>query len=93
MREKEERDQLKAVKAQEVAERKAAREVQKRNCNAGKNIQLPHQGKRKASRQLQPRTTKKPGIVGARSHPKPATPRPPTRTHTTRSGRTATLYN
>ncbi|KAJ8111718.1 hypothetical protein OPT61_g5752 [Boeremia exigua] len=31
--------------------------------------------------------------VGARRAPKPATPPPPSRTHKTRSGRTATLYN
>ena len=64
-REKEEQDQLKAVKAQEVAERKAAKEAQKRNNNAGKSFQLPNQGKRKAQGRLQSKTVKKRGSAAA----------------------------
>jgi hypothetical protein len=92
-REKEERDRLKAVKAQEVAERKAAKEAQKRDLEARKSIQLPNQAKRKASGQLQPKTVKKRSSAGARSGVVTAEPPIAPRTYTTRSGRTATLYN
>ena len=48
MREKEERDRLKAEKAKEVAERKAERERQRQARNHQKAIQKPPIGKRKA---------------------------------------------
>jgi hypothetical protein len=91
-REKEERDQVKAKKAEEAAERKAAKEAQKRDRNAQKSIQLPNQGKRKASDQLQSETVKKHGGRGARSRTVAAEPPLPRPTVTTRSGRTATKY-
>ena len=92
-REKEERDRVKAKKAEEAAERKVERERQRQARDAKKAIQLSQRGNRTTSKASA--VKKKPArrAVGARSHPKPATPPPPARTHTTRSGRTATLYN
>ncbi|KAJ8115409.1 hypothetical protein OPT61_g2929 [Boeremia exigua] len=91
-REKEERDQVKAKKAEEVAERKAERERQKQARDAQEALQLSQRGSKNTSKASI--VKKKPARrgVGARSRPKPATPPPPARTHTTRSGRTATLY-
>ncbi|KAJ8113743.1 hypothetical protein OPT61_g4196 [Boeremia exigua] len=91
-REKEERDQVKAKKAEEVAERKAERERQKQARDAQEALQLSQRGSKNTSKASI--VKKKPARrgVGARSRPKPATPPLPARTHTTRSGRTATLY-
>ena len=61
------REREKAKKAAAIAERKAAREAQKRERDAEKSIQLPNQGKRKASSQLQAKTVKKRGDAAARS--------------------------
>ena len=93
VREKEEQDQLKAVKAQETAGRKAEQERQKQAHDAEKAIQLSQRGNRTTSKASTAK--KKPAhcAVGACSHPKPATPPPQARTHTTRSGCTAILYN
>lgn len=92
-RKKEERDRVKAKKAGEAAERKVERESQRQARDAKEAIQLSQRGKRticKASA-----VKRKPALraVDARGHPKPATPPPPARTHTTRSGHTATPYN
>ena len=91
-REKEEKDCVKAKKAEEVAKRKAEKERQKQAHDAQEAIQLSQRGNKTASKASI--VKKKPArrAVGARSHPIPATPPPPARTHTTRSGRTATLY-
>ncbi|KAJ8113422.1 hypothetical protein OPT61_g4445 [Boeremia exigua] len=92
-REKEEREQAKAQKAAEEAERKAIKERDKQLQNAQKAIQLSQRGR---GRPLKAAAAKKKPArrgVGARRAPKPATPPPPSRTHKTRSGRTATLYN
>ncbi|KAJ8111880.1 hypothetical protein OPT61_g5626 [Boeremia exigua] len=92
-REKEEREQAKAQKAAEEAERKAINERDKELQNAQKAIQLSQRGRGRPSKAAAAK--KKPARrgVGARRAPKPATPPPPSRTHKTRSGRTATLYN
>ena len=66
-REKEEWEKEKAAKAAAIAERKAERERQKQANNARKSNQLSTQGKRKASHQLQPKTTKKRGTRDVRS--------------------------
>lgn len=91
-REKEERDRVKAKKAEEVAERKAEKQRQKEAHDAAKAIQQSQRGKTTTSKAsaVKPKPVRR--GVGARSQPKPATPPLPARTHTTRSGRTATLY-
>ena len=66
LREKEERDQRRAKERAQIDARKAAREAQKRDRNAGEDIQLPNQGKRKASSQLQSKSTKRRGGGAAR---------------------------
>lgn len=54
------RDQAKAGERAAIDTRKTKRELQKQPCDAEKSIQLPNQSKqRKASRQLQPKITKK----------------------------------
>lgn len=92
-REKEERDQLKAEKAAGVAERKAQKERDKEIQNAQKALQLSQRGRGRPSKAIIAK--KKPArcAVGARRAPKPATPPLLPRTHKTRSGCTATLYN
>jgi hypothetical protein len=92
-REKEERDRVKAKKAKEVAERKVERERQKQSRDVEKALQLSQRGNHTTSKASAAKKKPARRAVGARSHPKPATPPSPARTHTTRSGRTATLYN
>ena len=92
-REKEERARLNAVKAAEVAQRKAQRERNKQAHNAAEAVQLPQRGKRKASNSPAPRKKQNRGAVAARRGVVAAEPLAAPRTHTTRSGRTATLYN
>ena len=92
-REKEERERLRAKKAEEVAERKAQRERDKQARNAQKAVQLPQRGKRKASQAAAPRKKQKRGAVAVQCGVVAAEPPAAPRTHTTRSGRTATLYN
>jgi hypothetical protein len=92
VREKEERERVRAEKAKEAAERKAQRERDKQARNAEKAIQLPQRGKRKVSTAPAARVSKKRRVRAARSHTVAASPPPAPRTHTTRSGRTATLY-
>ena len=92
-REKAERDQVRAEKAKEAAKRKAQRERDKEACNAAEAIQLPQRGKRKASQSTAPRKKQNRGAVAARRGDVAAEPPAAPRTHTTRSGRTATLYN
>jgi hypothetical protein len=93
VREKEERDQLKAEKAAEAAERKVQKERDKQARDAQKAIQLPQRGKRKASQSTAPRKKQNCGAVAARRGVVAAAPPPAPRTYTTRSGRIATLYN
>ncbi|RYN16665.1 hypothetical protein AA0119_g13177 [Alternaria tenuissima] len=92
-REKEERDRVKAEKAKEAAERKAQREHNKQARNAEKDVQLPQRGKRKASQSVGPRKKQSCGAVAARRSVVAAEPPAAPRTHTTRSGRIATLHN
>ena len=93
MREKEEREQVKAKKAEEAAERQAKRKHQKQAHSTQKAIRLVRRGDFTASQASAAKKKPKRGTVGARSHPKPATPPPPPRTHTTRSRRIATLFH
>ncbi|KAF1922585.1 uncharacterized protein M421DRAFT_426783, partial [Didymella exigua CBS 183.55] len=92
-REKDECEQVGAKKAKEAAERKAQRERDKQACNAEKTVQLPQRGKRKASAAPAAKISKKRRTVGAARGVDAAEPPAAPRTHTTRSGRTATLYN
>jgi len=92
-REKEERERVRAEKAEEAAERKAQRERNKQARDAAKAEQLPQRGKRKASAAPAATTAKKRATVATVRGVVAAEPRAAPRTHTTRSGRTATLYN
>ena len=92
-REKEERERVKAEKAEEAAKRKAQRERDKQAHNAQKAIQLPQRGKRKASAAPAAKISKKCCTMATRRGGVAAEPLAAPRTHTTRSGRTATLYN
>ena len=56
---KERREKEKAEERAAIDARKAERERQKQARDAQQSIQLPNQGKRKAPRQLQPKTMKK----------------------------------
>lgn len=56
---KERREKEKAEEGAAIDARKAERERQKQARDAQQSIQLPNQGKRKAPRQLQPKTMKK----------------------------------
>ncbi|KAF1934440.1 uncharacterized protein M421DRAFT_51205, partial [Didymella exigua CBS 183.55] len=88
-KEKEEREQ----KAEEAAERKAQRERNKQARDAEKALKLPQRHNRKASAAPAARIPKKrctmTTVRGVAAAEPPAAPR----THTTRSSRTATLYN
>ena len=73
------RDQAKAEERAAIDARKAERARQKQLRDAEKSMQLPNQGKRKVSRQLQPKTMKKRGGGAGRSRvvahePSPAPP-------------------
>jgi hypothetical protein len=92
VREKEERERVRAEKAKEAAKRKAQREHDKQARNAKKAIQLPQKGKRKALTAPAAKISKKRRVGAAQSRAVAASPPLPPRTHTTRSGRTATLY-
>jgi hypothetical protein len=92
VREKEERERVRAEKAKEAAKRKAQRERDKQAHDATKAIQLPQRGKRKASTAPAAKISKKRCVRAAHSRTVAASPPPAPRTHTTRSGRTATLY-
>ena len=74
-----EREKEKAEKAAGIAERRAERERQKQAHEAEKSIQSPNQVRRKVSRQLQPKITKKRGGRGNRSRAvdAPRSPSPP----------------
>ena len=61
------RDQAKAEERAAIDARKAERERQKQARDAQQSIQLLDQGKRKAPRQLQPKTTKKRSSSARRS--------------------------
>jgi hypothetical protein len=91
-REKEERARMKAEERQAIDAQKAARAAAKQVNNAAKALQLSQRGKTTTSKAsaVKPKPVRR--GVGGRSRPKPATPPPAARTHTTRSGRTATLY-
>ncbi len=72
---------------------KEQRRREKEACDAQKASQLPTKGKRTAPQAPAPRKKQKRSAVGARSHAVAPEPAREPRTHTTRSGRTATLYN
>jgi hypothetical protein len=76
VREKEEREQIRAEKAKKAAERKAQREHDKKARNAGKAIQLPQRGKRKASTAPLARISKKHCVRAACSRTVVASPPP-----------------
>jgi len=92
VREKEERARIKAEERQAINARKAARAASKRASDSTKAIQQSQRGKSITSKASAAKQKSARRGVGARSHPKPVTPPPAARTHTTRSGRTATLY-
>ena len=93
VREKAARDQARAEERAAIEERKAQRERDKQARDAAKAVQLPQRGKRKASQSAAPRKKQKRSAVAARRSSVAAEPSTAPRTHTTRSGRTATLYN
>ncbi|KAF1364441.1 hypothetical protein EJ07DRAFT_172453 [Lizonia empirigonia] len=64
---KERREKEKAEERAAIDARKAERERQKQARDAQQSIQLPNQGKRKAPRQLQPKTMKKRSDSAGRS--------------------------
>jgi hypothetical protein len=66
-REKAERDQVRAKKAEEAAERKAQRDCDKQAREAEKAVQLPQRGKRKASQSAAPRKKQNHGVGVART--------------------------
>ncbi|KAJ8113304.1 hypothetical protein OPT61_g4534 [Boeremia exigua] len=84
VREKEDRAKLQAVKAAEVAKRKAKKEHQKQAQDAEKSIQLPKTVKRKLLQPAAPRKKQNRGGVGGGSQPvaHERSPSPPTRTST-----------
>ena len=91
-REKEERAKVKAEERRAIDARKAARAAAKQARDSVKGIQQSQRGRSTTLKASAVKSKPARRGVGARSHPKPATPPPPARTHTTRSGRTATLY-
>ncbi|KAJ8111141.1 hypothetical protein OPT61_g6193 [Boeremia exigua] len=84
VREKEDRAKLQAVKAAEVAKRKAKKEHQKQAQEAEKSIQLPKTVKRKLLQSAAPRKKQNRGGVGGGSQPiaHERSLSPPTRTST-----------
>ncbi|KAJ8115213.1 hypothetical protein OPT61_g3095 [Boeremia exigua] len=92
-REKEERKRVRAEKAKEAAERKAQRERDRQARNAEKASKLPQRDKCKASQSVVPEKKQKRGTVAARRGVVAVEPPAAPRTHTTRSGRTAALFN
>lgn len=92
VREKAVRHQAKAEQRATIEERKAERARQKAARDAEKAVKSSQRGNRTSSKVTAVKTKPARRAVGARSHPKPATPPPPRATVTTRSGRTATKY-
>ena len=73
--------------------RKEQRRKDKEARDALEGSQLPNKGKRRASTAPLAEAAKKRRVASARSAVVAAEPAPARRTHTTRSGRTATLHN
>ncbi|KAL5371578.1 hypothetical protein DPSP01_014170 [Paraphaeosphaeria sporulosa] len=92
VKEKEERARMKAEERRAIDVRKAAGAAVKQARDSIKAMQQSQRGKPIISKASAVKEKPARRGVGARSHPKPATPPPPARTHTTRSGRIATLY-
>ena len=92
-REKAVRDQAKAEERAAIDARKEQRRIEKEARDAAKALKLSQRGNCPTSKA--PAVKKKTARcgVGARSHPRPATPPPARPTVTTRSGRTATKYH
>ncbi|KAF2628020.1 hypothetical protein BU25DRAFT_448030 [Macroventuria anomochaeta] len=91
--EKEEHDRQRTEERAAINARKEQRCKDKEACDAQKASQLPNKGKRKASKAPPATATKKRRVAGAQSAGGAPLPAPTPCTHTTRSGRTATLYN
>ncbi|KAF1924867.1 uncharacterized protein M421DRAFT_424288, partial [Didymella exigua CBS 183.55] len=89
---KEVRDRKCAEERVAIDARKAQRLKDKQARDAQKASQLPNKGKRKASKAPQAPAAKKRRSAQPRSGAVAAAAAPPRGTHTTRSGRTATLY-
>jgi hypothetical protein len=73
--------------------RKEERRLNKEKKDREKALQLSQKGKRKTSPSTAPKKKQKVGVAAVRSRVVAAEPPQQLRTHTTRSGRTATLYN
>ena len=80
------------MREKEAAKKAAKNKRQKEARYAAKAIQLPQTGKRKASQSTAPRKKQNLGVVGVQRSNVVLEPPLAPRTHTTRSGRTATLY-
>ncbi len=91
--EKKERAAKKAEERRAIDARKEQRRKDKEARDAQNAIQLPNKGKRKASPAPVLKKKQNRGAGAARSRVGDAEPARELRTHTTRSGRTATLYN
>jgi hypothetical protein len=92
-RDQEARKKEKAEERKAIDARKEERCLNKEKKDHEKALQLSQKGKRKASQSTAPNRKPKVGVAAARSRVVAAEPPQQLRTHTTRSGRTATLYN
>ncbi|KAF1357496.1 hypothetical protein EJ07DRAFT_127969 [Lizonia empirigonia] len=84
------RDRERAEERAAINARKLQRQKDKEARGAQKASQLPNKGKRKASTTSKTPAAKKRRVVARRCSAVAPSPPPPARTHTTRSGRTAT---
>jgi hypothetical protein len=91
-REKAAREQAKAEERAAIDARKEQRRKDKEARDAAKALKLSQRGNRPTLKASAVKQKPARRAVGARSHPKPATPPLPRPTITTRSGRTATKY-
>lgn len=90
---KEEREKAKAEERKAIDARKEERRLNKEKKDREKALRLSQKGKRKASEAPARPKKKQRGGAASRSGVIAAEPPPAPRTHETRSGRTATLYN
>jgi hypothetical protein len=87
------RRKAKTEERKAIDARKEERRLNKEKKDREKVLRLSQKGKRKASQSTAPKKKQKVGVAAARSRVVAAEPPQQLRTHTTRSGRTATLYN